>query len=284
VGYPAVMGGAVRKISLWAAGLLVVGIGVAGATAWKDTTVPRLAQVRIPVPGITREYRFLQVSDLHGARFGTGQAQLRDLIAGRKYDAVLLTGDMLDRQTEDPAPERELIEALRRASPLVVGVYLDDYSRSIGVPDLQDAKTVRIGEIDLTSLANPAYPRIPPADDGALAVVALSHDPLSDSDLRRFKSAEPRLAAVVAGHLHGGQIRVPFIGALAIPRVVNDTGRVWLPETKGVQVRGLERREGVWVSLSNGLGTQPQTRLGSLTRFRFLAPAEVTEVVLVPDL
>jgi predicted MPP superfamily phosphohydrolase len=274
---------AATRAALAGVGLLAALVCIVAAIAWRDTNAPRLNTVRIPVVGITRTYRFLQVSDLHSSRFGPKQERLAALVAGRTYDAVLLTGDMLDRQTQDPEPERELIAALAPVSPLVVGVYLDDFAGHFGVVDLEEVSPVRVGEVDLTSLANPAYPRIPDSRDGAVAVVALSHDPPVDDDLRRFRSLEPRLDVLVAGHLHGGQIRLPFAGAIAIPWSADGSDRLWLPETKDVQVRGLELREGVWVVLSNGLGTQAKTRLGALTRFRLLAPAEVTEVVLVPD-
>jgi predicted MPP superfamily phosphohydrolase len=276
-------GGTMKRTAIVALCLFALLLAAAAVVAWRDTNLPRLTEVRIPVPGIHREYRLLQVSDLHSMRFGPKQERLRALVAGRRYDAVVLTGDMLDRETEDTEPEAELLEVVGGTSDLIVGVDTDIYSRAVGVPDLQKTGPVRVGEIDLASLSNPGYPQLPEPDDGAVAVVALGHAPLDDARLAEIRAMEPRLIALVAGHYHGGQICLPFLGALAVPQGHHGEERVWLPETEGVQVRGLQLRERVWVSLSNGLGTQQRTRFGVLTRFRFLAPAEMTEIVLVPS-
>jgi predicted MPP superfamily phosphohydrolase len=273
----------VKRAIVIASGVLVLLLAVAAAIAWRDTNLPRLTEVRIPVQGISREYRLLQVTDLHAMRFGVGQERLRALVAGRTYDAIVLTGDMPDRETGDTEPERELIEAIGPTADRIVGVYVDDYALSIGVPDLQRTGPVRIGEIDIASLSDPADPALPEPDDGAVAVVALAHSPVDDEQLAESRAAEPRLVALVAGHYHGGQICLPLVGALAVPQGRLGERMMWMPESQGLQVDGARLRQGVWVSLSNGLGTQQRAPLGALMRFRLLAPAEITEIVLVPS-
>jgi predicted MPP superfamily phosphohydrolase len=66
-------------------------------------------------------------------------------------------------------------------------------------------------------------------------------------------------ALVVAGHTHGGQVRLPLVGAL----VTNSN----LPRRV---VSGLIRMGGAFVHVSPGLGTS------KYAPFRFLCPPEAT--------
>jgi uncharacterized protein len=67
---------------------------------------------------------------------------------------------------------------------------------------------------------------------------------------------------VLAGHLHAGQICLPWPG-----------GRLRLAHLRWTYVRGLYRRPGGLLHLSSGLGT-------TFVPFRFLARPEATELVL----
>jgi uncharacterized protein len=70
---------------------------------------------------------------------------------------------------------------------------------------------------------------------------------------------------VLAGHTHGGQVRVPFVGAL----VTNCS----LP---AAMARGLHRVADTWVHISPGLGTS------KFSPIRFLCPPEVTLLTTDP--
>jgi uncharacterized protein len=70
---------------------------------------------------------------------------------------------------------------------------------------------------------------------------------------------------VLAGHTHGGQVRVPFVGAL----VTNCS----LP---AALARGLHKVGNTWVHVSPGLGTS------KFSRIRFLCRPEVTLLKLGP--
>ena len=92
-----------------------------------------------------------------------------------------------------------------------------------------------------------------------------------DADLRillcHFPDVVDRLPPgafhlVLSGHLHAGQICVPWPG-----------GRLRLAHIRWTYVRGLYRRPGGTLHLSAGLGT-------TFVPFRFLARPEATELVL----
>jgi hypothetical protein len=71
---------------------------------------------------------------------------------------------------------------------------------------------------------------------------------------------------VLAGHTHGGQLRVPFYGAL-----VTNCG------IEREKARGLHRwAADTWLHVSAGLGTSPYAPV------RFACPPEATLLTLVP--
>jgi predicted MPP superfamily phosphohydrolase len=71
---------------------------------------------------------------------------------------------------------------------------------------------------------------------------------------------------ILAGHTHGGQLRVPFYGAL-----VTNCG------IDRARARGLSRYENAWLHVSAGLGTSP------FAPVRFSCPPEATLLTLVAN-
>ncbi|MBD3143319.1 metallophosphoesterase [Microbispora bryophytorum] len=97
-----------------------------------------------------------------------------------------------------------------------------------------------------------------------------------DADLRLgvMHSPEPRnmsrfaqdgYQVLLAGHTHGGQLCIPFYGAL-----VTNCG------IDRARVKGLSRHESSWLHVSAGLGTSPYAPA------RFACPPEATLLTLVP--
>jgi len=72
------------------------------------------------------------------------------------------------------------------------------------------------------------------------------------------------VALTLAGHTHGGQVKLPFLGA-----VTTASGRLFPPS----HVEGLSREGDGWLYINRGLGQ------GGLA-FRFLSRREVTIVTL----
>ena len=107
------------------------------------------------------------------------------------------------------------------------------------------------------------------------------HQPPRDSLLQSAAGLAPGTELVLAGHTHGGQLRVPGIGALVAPRdwgihgITSLTDQV-LPDLRGFMVDGAYRRGRQYVDVSPGLGT-------TYVPFRLFAPAEITLVRLVPS-
>src|SRR5882757_6448 len=101
-----------------------------------------------------------------------------------------------------------------------------------------------------------------PAAPAADLRIALTHSP-EPRVLDRFTGDGYEL--IMAGHTHGGQLRVPFYGAL-----VTNCG------IDRARVRWLSRWQDSWLHVSAGLGTSPYAPI------RFACPPEATLLTLVP--
>ena len=257
----------------------------------------RLNHYQIPVlPEGLSPMRILQVSDLH---FRNGSHRLARFIEGLadvSYDIVFATGDLLGEPEAMPRCV-DLLNKLQATTGryFVFGSsdyyapkfknYLDyfagrrghgtrrnrtDEFRSLleenGWGDLTN-RTLQAplgsATIQLTGMDDPYLRRDDPSvlvrNPKADVAICVVHDP-----------APYRLAVragfdlIVSGHTHGGQVRMPFVGAL----VTNST----LPRQLA---RGLSRINGAWLFVTTGLGT------GKYAPFRFMCPPEASVLELV---
>ena len=78
---------------------------------------------------------------------------------------------------------------------------------------------------------------------------------------------------MICGHNHGGQICLPFIGAVYIPTVSSSRGG-YFPNQQ--DVRGLQTIAQTQQYISAGLGASGN----ALVRFRFLCPPEINQIIL----
>jgi predicted MPP superfamily phosphohydrolase len=226
-----VVAGEARRVALRAS-YRVEGVAAASeiATLAKPVTTTDLAvrhfDVALPAMGEGR-LRIAHLSDLHigGALSFDFYVKAIDLVRAERPDVVVITGDFLEGAEWLPLLERWAALAASAAPRVVYSLGNHDYwiDREAVQGVLERAgierATGRIVEL------RPARPRIvatgtdaPWADDAAqldaqAAVrIVLSHAPDNIYDLAR------RGASVVfAGHHHGGQIRLPLIGALVVP-------------------------------------------------------------------
>jgi predicted MPP superfamily phosphohydrolase len=181
----------------------------------------------------------------------------------RRPDLVAVTGDLLSH----PRGRAALDEALDGLDAYVVlgnhdvAVTRDPFSRGAGVGGL--AGTLLHGSAVVVELRGVRVqvagtgPRVdapaPPPDGSASFRILLSHYP-------RLRA--PGYGLVLAGHMHAGQIVLPYPG-----------GRLRLAHPGAPLAQGLYRREGVTLHVSPGLGT-------TFVPFRFFARPEATELVL----
>ncbi|WP_024800991.1 metallophosphoesterase [Nocardia sp. BMG51109] len=290
---------ALRRAALGTAAAGAAGIGYASLVE-RNAFVLREATLPVLQPG-SASLRVLHISDLHmtpGQRLK--QTWVREL-ARLEPDLVVNTGDNLAHPRAVPSVVQSLSELLSRPGIFVFGSndyfapvpknplkYFDkNHKRVHGAPlpwqDLRAAFTER-GWLDLTHVRRDLEVggiKISTAgvDDPHLKrdryeTVSGSPNPLAELSIGLTHSPEPRVLdrfatdgydLVLAGHTHGGQLCLPFVGAL-VTNCGIDRSRV-----KGASRWGAHTR----LHVSAGLGTSPWAP------YRFCCRPEATLLTLI---
>ncbi len=122
---------------------------------------------------------------------------------------------------------------------------------------------VEFGGIDDSHINRDRYDKIAgPVDPRADLHIGVSHSP-EPRNLDRF--AADGYDLLLSGHTHGGQVCVPFYGALTTNCGIEPA-----------RVKGLHRHGPSWLHVSAGLGTSPKAP------FRFCCPPEASLLTLLP--
>jgi uncharacterized protein len=294
----------VNTLSRLVLGVTAAGIGTLGYAAGIERLHWTLRRATLPVLADDAEpLRVLHISDVH---MTPGQHSKQRWIAALddlEPDLVVNTGDNLAHPQAVPAVLRAYGPLLRRPGVFVFGS--NDYyaprpknparyllpgknrrihGRQLPWRDLRAALTEQ-GWLDLTHtrrtltvrglrvqcagvddphLRRDRYERISgPADASADLRLGVTHSP-EPRVLDAF--AADGYDLVMAGHTHGGQLRIPFYGAI----VTNC-------ELDRSRARGASRWGAhTWLHVSAGLGTSPYAPV------RFACPPEATLLTLVP--
>ncbi|MEO5877021.1 MAG: metallophosphoesterase [Streptosporangiaceae bacterium] len=122
---------------------------------------------------------------------------------------------------------------------------------------------VEFAGIDDSHIGRDRYDQIAgPVDPRADLHIGVTHSP-EPRNLDRF--AQDGYSLLLAGHTHGGQVCVPFYGALATNCGIDRP-----------RVKGLHRHQDSWLHVSAGLGTSP------MAPYRFCCPPEASLLTLTP--
>ena len=289
----------------------LAGVALTAYAAWEARQYT-LREVSIPLlPVGARPVRVLHLSDLHLTPTQTGKAAwVRDL-GSLRPDLVINTGDNLAHLRAVPAVLEAMGSLLEVPGVFVFGSndyfapvfknplrYLraDDGRRNTNITlPWQDLRAgyLRAGWLDLTNRVDTLtvgglrisfagvddphlkYDRLErvagPADEGADLSLAIAHAPYLRV-LDQF--ARDGYDAIIAGHTHGGQVCLPFLGALTTNCDL-DTARA-----KGLHRHPAHSRDGdpgsAWLHVSAGLGTSP------FTQIRVACRPEATLLTLTP--
>lgn len=235
----------------------------------------RLAVREVHVPGVPVELdgmRVVHLSDFHLGLPSRGERAVRRAVAWareRDPDLVCVTGDLVSRPRGE-VRLRELLRDLPRCYAVVgnhdLAVSRDPFSRAVELRELEpatllldEARTVEVrGRPVLVAGLDPLSRGREPdlRGEGALRIL-LSHFPeVLD------RPAAGGFQLVLAGHMHDGQICVPYPG-----------GKLRLAHPRARYTTGLYRRGETVMHVSPGLGT-------TFVPFRFCARPEATELVL----
>lgn len=219
--------------------------------------------------------RLVQISDLHCDTKVRNEKKLAKLINPLQPDLIVFTGDAINSPEALPvfknalAPLRAKIAKLAVAGNIDVAYWRDrDLFANTGF-QLLNKKTVKFtknGEVFYVSgLSYKYWPEWPDllakVPEGAYSIF-LSHIP----DLvEKMKRAKPDL--YLAGHTHGGQVALPFFGALI---TMSSYGKKY--------EAGLYDVGDCVLYVNRGLGMEG----GWVPRVRFLSRPEITVINIVP--
>lgn len=233
----------------------------------------RVTRHEVSAP-VVRPLLVAHVSDLHTHGLGAIERALLDALEAAQPDAIVVTGDVVDDGALEHA--RPLFDRLRALHPprgtwVVSGNWEiwkatspeeGAFYESVGARWLRN-EAARLDEgVWILGLDDPyagfpdarrALSFVPPG----VARLAIFHAPIA------FDALAPSIDLAFAGHTHGGQVRLPLVGALVRPP---GSG----PYDEGWYTRGAAR-----MHVSRGIGT-------SILPVRFYCRPELALVRVVP--
>lgn len=227
-------------------------------------------------------FTILQISDLHNHVFGFNNEQLIHTVESAQADIIVLTGDIIDEETNTLGHAFSLIERITAHHPHVFFVSgnhewkngrLYEFfnglrKRNVTILDNRNRQITKSGmKFNIVGVDDPSLKH----DDLDQAfqhvmeepyTILLSHSP-------DITEVDPTIPAdlILSGHTHGGQVRFPFIGALTVP------GQGVFPKlTKGSYTIGSNR----YLYIDSGLGT-------SRLPIRFLNPSQLSLITITGE-
>jgi predicted MPP superfamily phosphohydrolase len=238
----------------------------------------RLRERELPIAGLPRELdglRIAHLSDFHLGIHGRGPSAVEravDWVVERKPDLTCITGDLLSK----PRGEPQLRALLARLDHpyVVLGNHdfarsRDPFSKPAAIAHVENGtlltdeqveielRGVRVELAGVDPLSWLSYTSSDFAESGAGLRILLCHFP-------RVLDYAPagRWDLILAGHLHGGQIVLPY-----------GRGRFLFAHPHAPYAEGVFERDGTTMHVSPGLGT-------TFVPFRYFARPEATELVL----
>lgn len=222
------------------------------------------------LPPAFEGFRIVQLSDLHGKVFP--DKKIVSWVNRLKPDLIAITGDVFD---DDKEPPPEYADTVLGGLTAKQGVYFVFGNNDLYLGSLQVRET--LSSLNIKTLANEKVqimlkgqslylfgadynsPRIPKgAGLNSGPKILLVHKPYIIKD-----AAEAGMDLILAGHTHGGQIRIPFVRNLV----------VFVKKGYEHYVSGLYKIGNSQMYITRGLGEAKMP-------LRFLARPEITVITL----
>ena len=255
-------------------GIVCIAYGFWIEPYWPQVTVVSLSTPKLP-PG-ARPIRIVHISDVHCDPTPRLEERLPGLIQRQHPDLIVFTGDSINSPQALPVFKRCMAHCAQIAPTFAVKGNCDvwfwkgqDLFGGTGVREL-NGEAVKLdlsGEkapLWITGVAVESEDRIDQAlaevPKGALNIF-LYHYPD-----RIFSIAQHKVDLYCAGHTHGGQVALPFYGALV---TLSKLGKRF--------EAGLYRVDETWLYVNRGIGMEIFA-----PRVRFCARPEITVIELVP--
>lgn len=266
-----------RRFLLASATVGAAGAGLAGCAFGPFASSVEVTRHDLPVQGLPRALEGLRIAHITDTHLPANHPAVAHALAHLREvrpEVVVLTGDMIERS----AGLSDLVAFAREARGTVATVAvrgnwelsagiapaaLAEAYGSVGVTYLQNtAATIKVGGarlwlagLDDTVLGSPDAHTLATRVDGDVPVWAMHGPGYAD-----FLPADTPAALLLAGHTHGGQIRLP-----PLPSVT--------PEGSGRFVAGWYQTAAAPLYVSRGVGT-------TAIRARLFCPPELPIITL----
>ena len=179
------------------------------------------------LPDSFDNFTILQISDLHGKVFGKEQSNLAKIINNLDYDMIAITGDMQDRLNPTLEPLLQLLDKIENKENIfyIPGNHGPDYNEDIknrGAISLETAKEIKKGEDSIwvyDFFGESGFTNGVSHIDNNDIKIAVTHYPWNEDFYKLAKDTIGEYDLVLAGHYHGGQVRIPFYGAIFVPDI-----------------------------------------------------------------
>ncbi len=193
-------------------------------------SIPIIEKLNLKSEKIEKEIKITQISDFHNNKYLKSKRLIKGIDEFNPH-MILLTGDIIDRSTEDWNISLELLKKLKNICPDIYFVsgnhemnnrkylhFLKDLE-SIGIEIMDN----RIEDLEINSnrlkligvdyyFKQYDYKSMMKDVQNESFNLLLSHSP--DRIVPSLTGEED---LVLSGHTHGGQVRIPFVGALIAP-------------------------------------------------------------------
>lgn len=230
------------------------------------------------------EIKILQISDLHNKVFGNKHIKLLSTVEKLNPNIIVITGDLIDRRTDEFNSVFYLVDQLKAQNENVFFVsgnhewdnaHTEKFfsglrERNVRILDNDNIKIAR-GKViyNLVGVADSStnHENIKQSVKGInreLYTVMLSHSP---SVVEKYKDDIPA-DLILSGHTHGGQVRLPLVGAVVAP----DQG-LFPKFDKGTYRLKDKDKDNQFLYIDSGLGT-------SVLPIRFLNQSQLTLITL----
>ncbi|MFA0815172.1 MAG: metallophosphoesterase [Anaerofustis sp.] len=232
------------------AGILIIALAAEFIRSYVSVGITRQSYQNKKIPQAFHGYRILVLSDLHGKSFGSGNHRLTEKIIPLQPDLIVMAGDMIDKHQTNLRSFFALTDALVGICPVVFALgnheirlpknVMEELKHGLserGVHWLDNAKQTMIGEngqIELYGLTvdlNQYKGLNRTFDQSAVLDAEGIRGRLGAPNEEAFRMliahlptlfeayAEWGADLVIGGHMHGGLVRLPFIGGVLSPEI-----------------------------------------------------------------
>jgi uncharacterized protein len=265
-----------RGIALVCGSLALVLIAIGIYSLFIEPHWLEISRVSVPASSLKTPFRVALIADIQTEMPGPYEEGALRKAQAEEPDLVLLLGDYIqasgsDRYTTACKAFNKMLRDVKLEAPLGVHAVRGNVDRSdirhwyfadLAVSTYENTRTVDLGPLALTGLSwEDSLNRHLSLEPRKKFHIVFGHHP-------DFSMGEVKADLLLAGHTHGGQVRLPFIGPILTLS--------WVPRAWAAGLTKLRPYKTLIVS--RGIGMER----GNAPEMRFLCRPEIVIVDLIP--